>query len=76
MKKLTRVVGLGTFFGLAALFSSQSAAFAGPLVHAGVNGQQNSMLLIVGGGVIVLGAAALIILAARRRNAAKNKEND
>ena len=73
MKKLTRVV-LGTFLGLAALLSGHSAAFAGTLIHAGINGQQNNTLLIVGIVVIVVGAAALIILGMRRRNAAKKND--
>lgn len=75
MKKITRIV-FGIFLGLIALLSSQSAAFAGTLVHVGINGQQNSTILIVGGGIIVLGAAALIILRVRRRNAAKKNDTE
>ncbi len=76
MKKRTRFVVLGAFLALAALLSSQNAALAGTLVHAGVNGEQNNTLLIVSVIVIVLGAAALIILGIRRRNAAKRNDND
>ena len=60
MKKRTRFVVLGAFLALAALLSSQNAALAGTLVHAGVNGEQNNTLLIVSVIVIVLGAAAML----------------
>lgn len=76
MKKLTPAVVIGSLLGLAAIVLGHSAAFAGTLVRAGVNAEQNNTLLIVGGGVIVLGAAALIILNIRRRNAAKKTDND
>jgi len=76
VKKLTRAVVIGTLLAFVAIALGQNAAFAGTLVHTGVNGEQNNTLLIVGGGVIVLGAAALIILGVRRRNAAKRSDND